>query len=180
MGQYLSVVEFAAAAGISKQAVYKSIKNGRLAAYVIEEDGKKLISKEAVNHFQPKVVNQSTKVDTEKASCQDAKASQPVNQEQSTSQPISTTVELYLLKEIDELKAIIQEKDRLIAEQATQLAAIAKQNADIAIKALAATTNQQTLAALDKAPPPQIEEQTPQPEPKKGFWKMLFSKPTNE
>ena len=47
MGQeikdYLTVVEFAAA-GITKQAVYKRIKQD-LAPYVKEQDGKKTISK---------------------------------------------------------------------------------------------------------------------------------------
>ena len=43
MKDYLTVVEFAAA-GITKQAVYKRIKQG-LAPYVKEQDGKKTISK---------------------------------------------------------------------------------------------------------------------------------------
>ena len=44
MKDFLSVVEFAAAAGITKQAVYKRIKQD-LAPYVKEQDGKKTISK---------------------------------------------------------------------------------------------------------------------------------------
>ena len=43
MKGYLTVVEFAAA-GITKQAVYKRIKQD-LAPYVKEQDGKKTISK---------------------------------------------------------------------------------------------------------------------------------------
>ena len=43
MKDYLTVVEFAAA-GITKQAVYKRIKQD-LAPYVKEQDGKKTISK---------------------------------------------------------------------------------------------------------------------------------------
>lgn len=43
MKDYLTVVEFAAA-GITKQAVYKHIKQD-LAPYVKEQDGKKTISK---------------------------------------------------------------------------------------------------------------------------------------
>ena len=44
MKDYLTVVEFAAA-GITKQAVYKRIKQD-LAPYVKEQDGKKTISKQ--------------------------------------------------------------------------------------------------------------------------------------
>ena len=43
MKNYLTVVEFAAA-GITKQAVYKRIKQD-LAPYVKEQDGKKTMSK---------------------------------------------------------------------------------------------------------------------------------------
>lgn len=50
MKDYLTVVEFAAAAGITKQAVYKRIKQD-LAPYVKENDGKKTISKEALKLF---------------------------------------------------------------------------------------------------------------------------------
>lgn len=50
MKDYLTVVEFAAAAGITKQAVYKRIKQD-LAPYVKEQDSKKTISKEALKLF---------------------------------------------------------------------------------------------------------------------------------
>lgn len=50
MKDYLTVLEFAAAAGITKQAVYKRIKQD-LAPYVKEKDGKKTISKEALKLF---------------------------------------------------------------------------------------------------------------------------------
>ena len=50
MKDYLTVFEFAAAAGITKQAVYKRIKQD-LAPYVKEQDSKKTISKEALKLF---------------------------------------------------------------------------------------------------------------------------------
>lgn len=50
MKDFLTVLEFAAAAGITKQAVYKRIKQD-LAPYVKEQDGKKTISKEALKLF---------------------------------------------------------------------------------------------------------------------------------
>ena len=50
MKDYLTVVEFATAASITKQAVYKRIKQD-LAPYVKEQDGKKTISKEALKLF---------------------------------------------------------------------------------------------------------------------------------
>ena len=50
MKDYLTVVEFATAASITKQAVYKRIKQD-LAPYVKEQDGKKTISREALKLF---------------------------------------------------------------------------------------------------------------------------------
>lgn len=51
MKDFLSVVEFAAAAGVSKQAIYKRLSKD-IAPYVTEQDGKKVISKEALKLFE--------------------------------------------------------------------------------------------------------------------------------
>lgn len=64
MKDYLTVVEFAAAAGITKQAVYKRIKQD-LAPYVKEQDGKKTISKEALKLFAKEEPAEAAKGPTE-------------------------------------------------------------------------------------------------------------------
>ena len=52
MNEYLTVKEFAAAAGISQQAVYKQISS-RLKPYVVNKGNQKVIAAEALNIFYP-------------------------------------------------------------------------------------------------------------------------------
>ena len=53
MKDYLTVVEFAAAAGITKQAVYKRIKQD-LAPYVKSKTEKRLYQKKRLNYLKKK------------------------------------------------------------------------------------------------------------------------------
>ena len=52
MNEYLTVKEFAAAAGISQQAVYKQI-GSRLKPYVVNKGNQKVIAEEALKTFYP-------------------------------------------------------------------------------------------------------------------------------
>lgn len=187
---YISITDFAVRANITRQAVYKQVNNpnSQLFPYVKKEGKHIFIAVRALAEVYKVDCNKSTQKMTT------SKPEKPLEiQEeeergcQSTNDNLTTDFVNHLKTQIEALtaeksqmeeryNAIIQEKDRLIAEQALQMAKLAQQNADIATKALAATTNQQTLAALDKAPP-QIEEQPTTTEEKKGFWKTLFSKP---
>ena len=76
--------------------------------------------------------------------------------------------------------ATIQEKDAIIKSQTEQLANLAQQVAQLADKALIATSQQQYLTAMEKAEraePVAQDEQPAEPaiqEEKKGFWSRLF------
>ena len=106
-------------------------------------------------------------------------------------QPISTDYIAFLKAQIAELKeektqnekrftATIQEKDAIIKSQTEQLANLAQQVAQLADKALIATSQQQYLTAMEKAEraePVAQDEQPVEPaiqEEKKGFWSRLF------
>ena len=107
-------------------------------------------------------------------------------------QPLSTDYIEFLKAQIAELKAekadveqrlnaTIQEKDGIIKDQSAQLAHLAQQVAQIADKALIATSQQQYLTAMEKGDRADtgtieaipVEEQTPE-KPKKGFLRRFF------
>lgn len=107
-------------------------------------------------------------------------------------QPISTDYIEFLKAQITELKAekadveqrlnaTIKEKDGIIKDQSAQLALLAQQVAQIADKALIATSQQQYLTAMEKGERPDaqtveaqpVEEQIPE-KPKKGFLRRFF------
>lgn len=171
--KYLSVTEYAAAVGVSSQAVYKSIKNGRLAGYVVEHGKRKYILATALDNQptennQPCNQNQPNATDIQPESCNNATKSQP---ETNQKQPDFAT---YLLAEIEELKAEKAGYLATIQEQSKQIAELAERCAELANRALTTTTNQQTLAAMEKtAEPPQIAETT---EHSRSFWQRLFKK----
>ena len=109
-------------------------------------------------------------------------------------QPISTDYIAFLKAEIAELKAeradreqhfndTIREKDAIIKEQTERLASLAQQVAQLADKALIATSQQQYLTAMEKAeraepvaPDGQPAEEMTPAEPKRGFWSWLFNR----
>ena len=77
--------------------------------------------------------------------------------------------------------ATIQEKDAIIKSQTEQLANLAQQVAQLADKALIATSQQQYLTAMEKAertepvaPDTQPAETLSPAEQKRGFWSRLF------
>ena len=51
MDDFLTVAEFAEAIGVSKQAVYKRLRNKDIEKYIIEKDGVKYISVSAIPLF---------------------------------------------------------------------------------------------------------------------------------
>lgn len=191
--KYIPVKEFAERAGVSTQAIYKAVRkaNGKLSPYVIQDGNRYYIKSNALTEVygvgiietnlttnQPtaKVENQP-KNQPERLENNQLSTNQPTQEVekqptlQPTNQPETNPFTTYLLSQIDELKAeierykcIVQEKDRTITEMAGQIA-------DIANRALTATTNQQQLSAMDKQPIFDNVEQ-----PRKGFINRLFSK----
>ena len=124
---------------------------------------------------------------------QEGEANQPINPTSTQeNQPLSTDYIEFLKAQVAELKAekaevekrlndTIREKDGIIKDQSARLAELAKQVAQIADKALIATSQQQYLTAMEKGDRADtgtieaipVEEQTPE-KPKKGFLRRFF------
>ena len=136
---------------VSKQAIYKQIRNehSQLAPFVCQQGKRTLIKAEALKALY--------KVDLENSTfstCEWLKI-QPDSTDKI--QPDTEDYIAFLKAEIADLKEqenrhaeALAEKDRIIQEQAKQLADLCQQVADIAQKALTTTAQQQYLMAYDR------------------------------
>ena len=217
--KYLSIDEFRKAANVSKQAIYKQVKNpnSRLAKYILKDGNRTLICIDALAELYKVDFSNSTTsqpISTSKVEYSTQQSTQEVNkieEETAASQPISTSKVEYSTQEIqpistdyieflkaeiaelkaekieteNKLNATIKEKDDIIKDQSEQLAQLARQVAQIADKALIATSQQQYLSAMDKTDRAEIseeinEETAPAPreeqheKKKRSFWSWLF------
>lgn len=119
MNEYLTVQEFAAAAGVSKQAIYKQM-NSRLAPYVQTIKGQRKIAAAALHEFydtveQPKqpeaTENQQKPTEKVENSTENQPNSTITKQPETTEKQEQTSLE----KRIDELEKLLQkqiEEDR--------------------------------------------------------------------
>lgn len=119
MNEYLTVQEFAAAAGVSKQAIYKQM-NSRLAPYVQTIKGQRKIAAAALHEFydtveQPKqpeaTENQQKPTEKVENSTENQPNSTITKQPETTENQEPTSLE----KRIDELEKLLQkqiEEDR--------------------------------------------------------------------
>ena len=162
---YLSISEFARLAMVSKQAIYKQISNehSQLAPFVCQQGKRTLIKAEALKSLYKVDLENSTlstqnstlsTKDSTFSTCEGLKI-----QTDSTDkiQPDTEDYIAFLKAEIADLKEqenrhaeALAEKDRIIQEQAKQLADLCQQVADIAQKALTTTAQQQYLMAYDR------------------------------
>ena len=198
--RYLSIAEFAKAAGVSKQAVYKQINSekSQLTPY-LHRQGKKVsihfsaladlygVEYENTTDLTPEVEEIATDTTQEvEEKTTNTTFSTPENSTLPTystpeNQQISTDYIDFLKGEIAELKAqkeqteqrltaTIQEKDQIIKSQADQLADLAQKVAAIANNAIMTTSQQQYLTAAEK-----IDANPPEViEEKRGLFKRLF------
>lgn len=166
--KYIPVKEFAERAGVSTQAIYKAVRkaNGKLSPYVIQDGNRYYIKSNALTEVYGVGI-----IETNLTTNQPTQEVEKQPTLQPTNQPDFTT---YLLAEIEELKAEKAGYLDTIQKQAEQIAELAERCAELANRALTTTTNQQTLAAMDRAAePPQIAETT---EHSRSFWQRLFKK----
>ena len=192
--RYLTISEFASLAGVSKQAVYKqaSNKNSQLSPFVCQQGKRTLIKAEALKALYEVDLENST-LSTQNSTPKNGAGlnNQPIstasglnNQPEATeekqpiqpeNQPGTEDYIAFLKAEIVELKdrqqeqenrhaEALAEKDRIIQEQAKQLADLCQQVADIAQTAITTTAQQQYLMAYDRKAGEQkpIEEATEQ------------------
>lgn len=136
---------------VSKQAIYKQIRNehSQLAPFVCQQGKRTLIKAEALKALYKVDLENSTL-----STCEGLKI-QPDSTDKI--QPDTEDYIAFLKAEIADLKEkenrhaeALAEKDRIIQEQAKQLADLCQQVADIAQKALTTTAQQQYLMAYDR------------------------------
>lgn len=169
---YLSISEFARLAMVSKQAIYKQISNehSQLAPFVCQQGKRTLIKAEALKSlYKVDLENSTLSTQNSTLSTKDSTFStcewlkiQPDSTDkiqpcQPKIQPDTEDYIAFLKAEIADLKEqenrhaeALAEKDRIIQEQAKQLADLCQQVADIAQKALTTTAQQQYLMAYDR------------------------------
>lgn len=162
---YLSISEFARLAMVSKQAIYKQISNehSQLAPFVCQQGKRTLIKAEALKAlYKVDLENSTLSTQNSTLSTKDSTFStcewlkiQPDSTDKI--QPDTEDYIAFLKAEIADLKEqenrhaeALAEKDRIIQEQAKQLADLCQQVADIAQKALTTTAQQQYLMAYDR------------------------------
>lgn len=115
--EYITISEFAALSGVSKQAVYKQL-NKRLKKFVKVKDGKKYIDKAALSKQVEQPFNR-VKQPVEQPISQPVE--QPFNE---VEQPLRAFLEAQISekdKQIENLFRQIEEKDKQIAELHTLL-----------------------------------------------------------
>ena len=151
---YLSISEFARLAMVSKQAIYKQISNehSQLAPFVCQQGKRTLIKAEALKALYKVDLENSTL-----STCEGLKIQPDSTDKIQPCQPDTEDYIAFLKAEIADLKEqenrhaeALAEKDRIIQEQAKQLADLCQQVADIAQKALTTTAQQQYLMAYDR------------------------------
>lgn len=157
---------------VSKQAIYKQISNehSQLAPFVCQQGKRTLIKAEALKALYKVDLENSTlstqnstlsTKDSTFSTCEGLKiqpdSTDKIQPCQPKIQPDTEDYIAFLKAEIADLKEqenrhaeALAEKDRIIQEQAKQLADLCQQVADIAQKALTTTAQQQYLMAYDR------------------------------
>ena len=157
---------------VSKQAIYKQIRNehSQLAPFVCQQGKRTLIKAEALKALYKVDLENSTlstqnstlsTKDSTFSTCEGLKiqpdSTDKIQPFQPKIQPDTEDYIAFLKAEIADLKEqenrhaeALAEKDRIIQEQAKQLADLCQQVADIAQKALTTTAQQQYLMAYDR------------------------------
>lgn len=156
--ELFTIAEYAAAKGITKQAVYKQLNN-KLKPFVVEVDGKKHISVAAFGDEEPKI-------------------EQPVEQHK-------FNVEQLVEQQVDFLQNQICEKDKQIENLLRQIDNLQNQNTSLTellrnSQVLLATEQKMLIGQAESQERADPVEEVKQPveqvqEPKKkGFFKWLF------
>lgn len=174
--QTLTVKEFAAAAKVKEQTIYKQLK-GRLSSFVIEEYGKKKIKKEALEIFYPHSQPDSTQKQPETNS--DSTNPKPeINSDSTKTHPnlYSNSTDYPINELLEMLKEEIKKKDQQIEHLQKRLDHAHDLIADMAQKAQYITAADKTEKIMLQQPKEENTEKRNDIEekPKKKwfqFWK---------
>ena len=179
----LSVSEFAAAANVKPQTIYKQL-TGRLEPYVITVRGKKRIRKEALTDFYSENQPESTENQLESTENQ-PNSTENIQPNSTENQPESTQNQ-----QIEALNRLIEMVQNELEEKNKQLAIKDKQIQELndrLAEAMQLTKGQQYIAAADKTTELLeadnksdiiINETEPKQKniKKKSFWQRLFER----
>lgn len=170
--RFLTITEFAAAAGISRQTIYNNLDT-RLSKYVkINDAGKKVISSDALSVFG---VKDLTEFDADLMSNLDAK-----HQDDLTQLDTNFIVDvlrkqleekdkqiMFLYEEISSLRRQIEEKDKHIREQTNQILKLLESSQELQRNSQILLARQQEVKRLEEGK-------------KKSFISRLFKKGKSE
>lgn len=154
--ELLSIQEFAEAAGVSKQAIYKRLNN-QLKPFIQLVDGKKMLSNKALTEVYGVKVEQ--------------KFNHALNNPSQPNQPLDAVISM-LQRELEAKNAQLEAKDRQIEE----LQAALKREQDLHTNAqrLHDQAQQLHLGSLAQIEAAKSEEESPvtvaEPEPEKKGW----------
>lgn len=156
--QTLTVKEFAAAAKVKEQTIYKQLK-GRLSSFVVEEYGKKKIKKEALEifypHSHPDLTQKQPEINSDSSNSKpeinpDSTETQPYSYSNSSDYPINELLEM--------LKEEIKKKDQQIEHLQKRLDHAQDLIADMAQKAQYITAADKTEKIMQQQPEEKIVE----------------------
>ena len=155
--EYYTVAEYAAAMGITKQAVYKQLNN-KLQPFVVLVDGKKCLVAAAFGEHKPKV-------------------EQRIEQHTTNFEQHTTNLEQPVEQQVDFLTNEICEKDKQIDSLLRQIESLQQQNTTLTDL----LRNSQVLLAAEKKiligqGESQEQEEITAENAKQGFFKRLFGR----
>lgn len=184
----LTIKEFAAAAGVSRQNIYSQL-NGRLKPYIQLVNNTKMLKKSALELFYSEKVEQ---VDSqpiqpeerpkikEKFDFKEEKNSQVEQNLKNNFNDFEERAFNILEKHIDRLYSQLETKDKQIEELNKQLAETLEKMANIMEQQQILLSQQQKLTLIERQEnikePAELEEPKAEPQPQKSFWSRLFNK----
>lgn len=175
--ELLTIKEFAARAGISRQAVYQKL-DGKLSAYVVIVNGKKMLDKRALD------IENINKTITE--TCGDT--CKPVKRESDNKDNQCKQIDIeWLTAELDRKDKLLKRLEEKIDKKDAEITKLNDALIDALDKAHRLTDQQQQLQQLMQTrlldaplveaaatPEPEPEQEHTQPVKRKGFFSKLF------
>lgn len=174
MDELLSIAELADIIGITEQAIYKRIKKGTIADYVVLKDGKYFLKPSIIELYKPKeapTAKEKADIPEEKETVTTAFLMAQIENKDKLIAELQATItaqQKHILELSQNLTGIIEKQNEL---QSNYQILIAKQ---FEIKGLStgSTTVQQPVEKVVE--PVETKEPAQEPEPKKGFFRRIF------
>lgn len=166
VAEYISVAEYAKRAGISKQEAYNIARSPQNEAYTKKINGIIQVSTELL---KPAEATESPQTVQKQKPVESAEA--PVNSPDSR----ETAIIDFLMKQIEELREEVKDKDKQIAEYNARIISLLEKQQELTEKALITTGQAQYLIASDS--PETVADYQPvvEDKPARSIWKRLFS-----